>query len=85
MTHHHKFLAMLESEFSRYLGDHPTVGERIPANALIVFQVESEPAFNTWHKQLSLQHREGAQPVVEIHVGRFRTDSLIEQLELVPA
>ncbi len=85
LTDNQKFLAMLEGEFSRYLSEHPAVGERLPAPALLVFQVAGEPAFNAWHKELSLKHRAAAQPVVEIHVNRFRTDSLIDQLELVPA
>ena len=85
MSEQQSFLSMLEREFSRYLLNHDEVAGRIPANCLIVFQVEGEREFNRWHRELSLRHREPSQPLVEIHIRSLRQDSLIEKLDLVAA
>ena len=85
MTDHQRFLSMLEREFSGYLRAHEDVTRQFPANVLLIFQVEGEPSFNRWHRELSLRHREPDQPVVEVHVRQLRSASLLEGINLVTA
>jgi len=39
-------------EFERYLLEHPEFQERIPAEAVICFQLEGDEAFNEWSQKL---------------------------------
>jgi len=54
----------------------------VPANALVIFQVEGEDDFNNWHKQISLRNREGNQPVIYVYVKKWRKHSSIEEMHL---
>ncbi len=56
--------------------------DKIPANALIIFQIEGEEGFNNWHKETSLKNRETDQPVIYIHVKKWRKHSLIEEVNM---
>ena len=85
MTEHQRFAAMLEREFSGYLQSHPDATSQFPTNALIIFEVDGEPSFNDWHRELSLRHREPDQPVVTVHVRHLRSASLLEDVHLVPS
>ena len=85
MTDHQRFLAMFEREFSGYLQAHEDVTRQFPANVLLIFQVAGEPAFNRWHREMSLRHREPDQPAVEVHVRHLRSASLLEDVNLVTA
>jgi hypothetical protein len=84
MTDYQRFAAMLEREFSGYLQTQADAAREFPANALLIFQIEGEPDFNRWHRDLSLRHREPDQPVVEVHVRHLRSASLLEDVNLVP-
>lgn len=57
-------------------------GEKIPLNAMVVFQVDGEDNFNNWHKNTSLRNREKDQPVILIRVKKWREHSSIEELHL---
>ena len=83
MTDYQRFASLLEREFSGYLQTHEGDADQFPANALVIFQVDGEPEFNRWHRDLSLRHREGEQPVVEVHVRHLRSASLLEDVNLV--
>jgi hypothetical protein len=76
------FVAFLSGEFHRYLMEHEQQARGIPRNALIVFDVAGEPAFNRWHRETSLKNRESGQPVIQVHVGKLRTHSAIEDVQL---
>lgn len=76
------FVAFLSGEFHRYLMEHEQQARGIPKNALIVFDVAGEPAFSRWHRETSLKNREAGQPVIQVHVGKLRTHSAIEDVEL---
>ncbi len=79
------FLAMVSTEFHRYLMENEELGEKIPANAMVIFEIEGEDDFNRWHKETSLRNRESDQPVVFINVKKWRTHSSIGELNLAEA
>ena len=58
------------------------LGESIPPNAMVVFQVDGDDDFNAWHKNTSLRNREKDQPVIFISVKKWREHSSIEKLHL---
>ena len=60
-------------------------GEKIPANALVVFQIEGEDDFNVWHKETSLKNKDAGQPVIYVHVKKWRKHSSIEEIDMVGA
>ncbi|MDZ7698520.1 MAG: DUF5647 family protein [Deltaproteobacteria bacterium] len=82
MSNYSRFLAMLSTEFHRYLMEHEQIGEKIPPNAMIVFQVDGDDAFNRWHKDMSLRNREKDQPMILIRVESWREHSSIAELHL---
>lgn len=63
MNSHNDFLAMVSTEFHRYLMEH----ENIPANAVVIFQVEGEGYFNNWHKEISVKNSEPNQPIIYVY------------------
>lgn len=73
---------MLSTEFQRYLMENERIGEKIPINAMVVFQVDGEDNFNQWYKSTSLNNREKDQPLILIRVKRWREHSAIEELHL---
>ena len=82
MSDYNRFLTMLSTEFQRYLMENEKLGERIPINAMVVFQVDGDDDFNRWHKNTSLRNQEKDQPVILIKVKRWREHSSIEELHL---
>ncbi len=82
MSNYTNYLTMLSTEFHRYIMENEEVAENIPANALVIFQVEGEDDFNDWHKETSLKNREADQPIIYVHVKRWRKHSSIEELNL---
>ncbi len=85
MHNYKNFLGMVSTEFHRYLMENEELGEKIPANAMVIFEIEGEDDFNRWHKETSLRNRESDQPVVFINVKKWRTHSSIEELNLAEA
>lgn len=72
-------------EFERYLLEHPEFQEQIPAEAVICFQLEGDPAFNQWSRKLGQERaaREG-KPLILVKIGRLGPiRSRIENLEFV--
>jgi len=82
MSEYTNFLAMVSTEFHRYLMDNDKFANDIPANALVVFQVEGEDDFNNWHKEMSLRNREADQPIIYVYVKKWRKHSSIEEIRL---
>ena len=85
MNDYANVLAMVSTEFHRYLIENEDFAEKIPANALVIFQIEGENAFNRWHKETSLRNRESEQTVILVNVKRWRKHSSIEELNLAEA
>ncbi len=83
MRNYNNFLTMISTEFHRYLMENKEFANNIPANALVIFQIEGEDAFNHWHRETSLKNREAGQPVIYIHVKKWRKHSSIEEVNLV--
>ena len=82
MTVYNRFLTFLSKEFLRYIMENEKLGESIPPNAMVVFQVDGDDDFNGWHKNTSLRNREKDQPVIFISVKKWREHSSIEELHL---
>ena len=85
MSNYTNFLAMVSTEFHRYLMEHEELSKKIPFNALIIFQVEEDDDFNNWHKELSLRNREVDQPIIYVYVKKWREHSSIEEINLKEA
>lgn len=81
------FLTMVSTEFHRYLMENEEFANKIPANAMVIFQIEGEDDFNKWHKKTSLRNREGDQPIIYVYVKKWREHSLIEEINMaeIPA
>ena len=85
MSDYNNFLSMLSTEFHKYLMEKEEIAEKIPQNALIIFKVEGEDEFNSWHKNVSLNNQESNQTVIYISVKKWRSHSSIEELILTTA
>lgn len=82
MNNYTDYLVMLSTEFHRYMMENEEFTESIPANALVIFQVEGEDDFNDWHKETSLKNREAGQPIIYVYVKKWRKHSSIEELNV---
>ncbi|MEK6692248.1 MAG: DUF5647 family protein [Nitrospirota bacterium] len=82
MSDYSDFLTMLSTEFQRYLIENEEFAEKIPANAMVIFQIEGEDDFNRWHKETSLRNKESEQPVIFVYVKKWRKHSSLEELNL---
>jgi len=59
----------LAAEFGKYVFAHPEVDERLPDGAFVYFEIEGEPDFRQYSKELAAkQRREEGVPVVLVHV-----------------
>ncbi|MFH0925504.1 MAG: DUF5647 family protein [bacterium] len=82
MNKYTNFLAMISTEFQRYLMEHEEVSNTIPPNALVIFQVKGEDSFNKWNRKISLKNRETGQTIYYVHLKGLRRHSLIEEVDL---
>lgn len=82
MNNYTNFLSMVSTEFHRYLMENESIADKVPPNALVIFQVEGEDDFNNWHKQTSLRNRHGNQPIIYVYVKKWREHSSIEELNI---
>ena len=55
----------LNTEFAKYLLDHPEIDASLPEDAYVYFEVEGEVDFNQYSRELARRRRreEGATPV----------------------
>jgi len=82
MKAYSRFVAMLGSEFHRYLMRHPEKGKQIPRGALVVFQVDGEEVFNRWSRETALRNRARRQSVVYISVKGWREQSALDVVSI---
>ncbi len=82
MNSYTNYLAMLSTEFHRYVMENEKFADNIPANALVIFKVEGEDQFNNWHEETSLKNCEANQPIIYVYVKRWRKHSSIEELKI---
>lgn len=82
MKPYSKLVAMLSSEFQKYLMKHPEMESKIPENALTIFQVEGEKTFNEWSRKVTLKNREKDQPVVTVVIRGWREAPFLEEVRV---
>ncbi len=82
MSNYTSFLTMVSTEFHRYLMENDEFSNKIPANALVIFQVEGEDDFNSWHKEMSLRNHEKDQSIIYVYVKKWRKHSSIDEIHL---
>jgi hypothetical protein len=59
----------LAAEFAKYLLENPAVDDALPEDAYIYFQVDGEPEFNAYSRELAERHeREESRTAVSIRV-----------------
>lgn len=85
MKKYSKFLAMISSEFHRYLMENGDFADQLPTNALVIFQIEGEEDFNLWHREMSLRNKDKDQQVRYVMLKKWRQHSAIEDVALVAA
>ena len=83
MTEYSKLSALISSEFNRYLIEHEKIADKIPQNALVVFQIENELKFNKWSRDISQSNREKNQPLIFVNVKKWRQKASVEELDVV--
>ena len=64
--------AILVTEFDRYVVEHPEFAAGIPANALVVLQVEHDEEYNQWSEKLAQKQREEGQDVVFVKIRAIK-------------
>lgn len=73
-------------EFSRYILKHPNLARQIPPDALIVFQIKTNPEFNKWARKKAELNKEPGQKVVIAEIQKLlpplETRLVNPQLEL---
>jgi len=60
--------AILMTEFDRYVMEHPNFAAKIPRNAQVVLQMESDEEYSVWSRKLAERQREPEQPVVYVRI-----------------
>ena len=70
MNSHSKLNSILSSEFHKFLMKNSQMAEKIPPNALVIFQVNGDEEFNNWNLEASLKNRETNQPVIKVMVNK---------------
>lgn len=83
MNEYNKLVALLSSEFNRYVIEHEELAPKIPHNALVVFQVEGENSFNEWSRNVSIKNREKDQPLIFVQVKKWRQRTCVEELDVI--
>ena len=59
----------LTVEFGKYVFAHPEVDECLPDGAFVYFEIEGEPSFSQYSRELAAkQRREEGVPVVLVHL-----------------
>lgn len=62
---------VLNTEFNKYLAEHPDVADKIPDNSLVVLLPDDDPALCRKNLTLARRHRERNQPVVHVRVKKL--------------
>jgi len=62
---------VLNTEFNKYLAEHPQVADRIPNNALVVILPDDDPALCRKNLALARRHRERNQAVVYVRIKKL--------------
>ena len=78
---------LLSNEFSRYILEHPEIDERIPEDAQIIFEVQSDPVFTKLMKEYAHKQHIKGQKVICIKLKNFppKRKSLLTKVSIEPA
>lgn len=68
----------LAFEFSRLILAKPELGEKIPDNALVIFEVEGDAELTAYNKKVAKQGKESNQSIVLVHVKGLAPSRLIQ-------
>ena len=73
----------LIKEFNRYVREHPGIADQIPNDAVLIFQLAGDDAFNIWARQLAKSHESKGGQVIFVKITKLQPiRSRIETLEL---
>jgi hypothetical protein len=62
----------ISHEFSRYVLNHPELEEKIPADAVMVFILESDPELSKYNLEMAQRQREPSQRLVFVKIKGLR-------------
>lgn len=62
---------MLNTEFNKYLVEHPEIADKIPNSALVVLLPEDDPALCRRNLALAKRHREKNQALVHVRIKKL--------------
>ena len=71
-------------EFSRFLLTHPELDDRIPENAMIVFEVSDDPNLTRYNHTVAHRNKEANQPVVTVRIKGLAPTRLLEPHVTIP-
>jgi hypothetical protein len=66
---------VLNTEFNKYLVEHPEIADRIPDNALVVILPDDDPALCRKNLSLARRHRKKDQPIVHVCIKKLAPPS----------
>jgi hypothetical protein len=59
-------------EFERYVSEHPAFAKKIPDDAMLVFQVKGDAAFNEWSRRVGeKQAKQQRNSIVQITISKM--------------
>jgi hypothetical protein len=59
----------LAAEFGKFVFDHPEVDDHLPDGAVVYFEIDGEPEFNGYSRELAdRKQREGSASVVRVRL-----------------
>ncbi|MBW8051109.1 MAG: hypothetical protein FVQ77_12375 [Cytophagales bacterium] len=82
MNEYSNIVTAIDSEFVKFLIENEEFADKIPKGAAIIFQIEGEKGFNTWHRKITLKNIEKDRPLIFVNVIKWRRRSAIENLTI---
>ena len=64
-------------EFSRLVLAHPELGEKIPEDAMVVFEVADDPTLTAYNRALAKRNKAPGQPVVTVRIKGLAPTRLV--------
>ena len=68
---------VLNSEFNKYLVEHPEMTDKMPDNALVVMLPDDDPGLCRKNLTLARRHREQNQPIVYVRIKKLAPPSKV--------
>lgn len=64
-------------EFSRLVLARPELDDKIPEDAMVVFEIADDRDLTRYNRQLARRNREAGQPIVVVHISSLAPTRLI--------